>query len=220
MKRSYINSKIDEAIEFFAENKFYLPKFAYWEPSKWDGLSSEYQEIVDNKLGWDMTDFASGDFEKQGLLLFTLRNGNPNRLENEKTYAEKAMVIEENQLTPLHYHWSKIEDVINRGGGNLVIKLYQADENDELSDENFTVKVDGQEILCEPGTEITLEPGESITLLPKIFHAFWAEEGKVLAGEVSKMNDDDNDNNFYNKAPRFSEITEDTEKKYLLVNEY
>lgn len=220
MKRSYINEKIDNAIDFIKQNNFYLPKFAYWEPSKWETLGSEYQELVDNKLGWDMTDFGSDDFEKQGLLLFTLRNGNQNNDLYTKPYAEKVMVIQENQVTPLHYHWVKTEDIINRGGGILVIKLYQSNENDELSNEKFTVKVDGQEVECGPGTEIRLEPGESITLTPKIYHSFWAEEGKVLAGEVSESNDDENDNRFYDDSPRFSEIIEDIEKKYVLVNEY
>lgn len=220
MKRSYINTKIESAQYFLKENNFYLPKFAYWPVSKWENLDSKYQEIVDNKLGWDMTDFGGNDFENQGLLLFTLRNGNPNNDLYKKSYAEKVMIIEENQVTPLHYHWAKTEDIINRCGGNLVIKLYQSDENDELSDERFSVKVDGEEVTCEPGAEITLEPGESITLVPKIYHSFWAVNDKVLAGEVSETNDDDNDNRFYDELPRFSEITEDDHRKFLLVNEY
>lgn len=222
MKRSFINLKIKEAQKFLKGNNFYLPKFAYWEPSKWETLGEEFREITDNKLGWDITDFGSGDFENQGLLLFTLRNGNTSNNQCTKTYAEKIMVVEENQVTPLHYHWFKTEDIINRGGGNLVIKLFLSDNHDELSDEKFSIKVDGEEIKCNPGTEIILRPGESITLLPKIYHSFWAEAGagKVLAGEVSETNDDEKDNNFYNGSPRFSTIIEDVEKKYLLVNEY
>lgn len=37
---------------------------------------SEYDKIRDNMLGYDATDFGSGDFLRLGLFLFTLRNGN------------------------------------------------------------------------------------------------------------------------------------------------
>lgn len=222
MKRSLINAKIKAAKEFFAENHFYLPDFAFWKPAQWENLSDDYQEITDNKLGWDMTDFGGGDFEKQGLLLFTLRNGNPYDDKYIKTYAEKIMVVEEEQVTPYHYHWFKTEDIINRGGGNLVVKLYQSTEDDELSDESFSIKVDGRKVACEAGQEITLTPGQSITLVPKVYHAFWAEKGtgKVMAGEVSQTNDDNKDNRFYDDSPRFSEVEEDCPKDYVLVNEY
>lgn len=36
----------------------------------------EYDEIRDNMLGWDITDFGLGDFEHTGFSLITLRNGN------------------------------------------------------------------------------------------------------------------------------------------------
>ena len=62
--------------------------------------------------------YGSGDFYKRGLFLFTLRNGKYNI--DKKPYAEKIMIVEEEQETPMHHHWSKMEDIINRGGGNLV----------------------------------------------------------------------------------------------------
>jgi D-lyxose ketol-isomerase len=32
-------------------------------------------KVINNMLGWDITDFGSGNFYRRGLFLFTLRNG-------------------------------------------------------------------------------------------------------------------------------------------------
>ena len=113
MKRSQINKIIEEVTVFFKYQKFMLPQWAYWSPSDWKDKSSDCEEIINNKLGWDITDFGSGDFNKKGLVLFTIRNGNIDK--GDKVYCEKIMITDENQETPLHYHWKKTEDIINRG---------------------------------------------------------------------------------------------------------
>mgnify|MGYP002544321169 CR=1 FL=1 len=128
MKRSEINAIIKDAVAFLDEHKFLLPPFAYFTPEEWKDKNHEYDEIRKNMLGWDITDFGSGDFHSCGLFLFTLRNGNAHNPDDKKVYAEKIMIVEENQVTPYHYHWYKQEDIINRGGGNLMIKVYGADE--------------------------------------------------------------------------------------------
>lgn len=115
MKRSEINELIDNAIVFFKNQNFVLPPFAYWSPEEWKNKNSEYDEIRDNQLGWDITDFGSGDYNKRGLFLFTIRNGNQNNKKYIKPYAEKIMIVGENQETPYHFHWNKMEDIINRG---------------------------------------------------------------------------------------------------------
>jgi D-lyxose ketol-isomerase len=76
MKRSEINALMRNALAFFAENKFNLPTWATYSPSDWKGTYVTHYEIIDNVLGWDLTDFGSNDFERRGLLLFTIRNGN------------------------------------------------------------------------------------------------------------------------------------------------
>ena len=78
MKRSEINKIMRDAIEFIDEMKFKLPPFAYWSVEDWATKGKEYDEIRDNMLGWDITDFGSGDFLQIGLLMFTIRNGNFN----------------------------------------------------------------------------------------------------------------------------------------------
>lgn len=122
----------------------------------------------------------------------------------------------------MHFHWSKMEDIINRGGGNLVIELYKSDENEDFSDEDFEVKVDGIKHKLSPGGKVILEPGESICLEQGIYHRFYGEEGKgkVLVGEVSAVNDDNVDNRFYEEVGRFPDIEEDEAPLHLLVSDY
>ena len=129
MKRSEINRIIENAKAFLDEKQFFLPPWAYWSPDEWKANKQDAEEITENMLGWDITDFGSGDFYNCGLFLFTIRNGKLGY--DMKPYAEKIMIVEENQVTPMHYHWSKMEDIINRGGGNLVIELFNS--NSELS---------------------------------------------------------------------------------------
>lgn len=223
MKRSQINAAIRGALDILAEYKIALPPFACWTPEEWKSRGDEVEEIKDNMLGWDITDFGSGDFDKIGLLLITLRNGNQlNREKYPKPYAEKLMIVKEKQITPMHYHWSKMEDIINAGGGNLIIKLYNSTEDNKLADTDVSVVIDGVKHSFAAGTEIRLTPGESVTLTPGLFHRFWGEEGcgTVLVREVSMCNDDSNDNCFYDPAGRFPAIEEDEAPIRLLCNEY
>ena len=121
MKRSEINNAIHNAMKLFDEYKISLPPFVNWTPAQWQEKGTEAQEIRDNMLGWDITDFGQGDFSKIGLFLITIRNGNQKNPEKyPKTYAEKLMVVQENQITPMHFHWNKMEDIINCGGGKAV----------------------------------------------------------------------------------------------------
>lgn len=220
MKRSEVNAIIKSVEEFFLEHHFMLPEWAYWKPEEWKGKYNSCQEIVDNKLGWDITDFGSSDFGRRGLSLFTIRNGNWDK--KDKMYCEKIMVADEEQETPMHFHWNKTEDIINRGGGNLVMELHQATFGDKLSDESLEVSIDGVTTTVEAGKQLILKPGQSICLRPRVYHRFYGQKGKgrVLIGEVSMVNDDTNDNRFYSSVGRFPEIIEDVKPLYLLVNDY
>lgn len=222
MKRSQINQIIREGIAFCDRMNFKLPPWAYWKAEQWQGRGPEWDEIRDNMLGWDCTDFGSDDYERVGLLLFTIRNGNLKLPQYEKTYCEKLLIIGEDQYTPCHYHFNKMEDIINRGGGNLLIKLWWKDDQEGLGDQPVQVSCDGHQIEVEAGSVVRLTPGESITLPSYLYHTFWAEQGhgQVLSGEVSKVNDDVTDNRFLDELPRFSEIEEDEAAEYLLCTEY
>ena len=220
MKRSEINALIKETMLWLEQLNVNLPPFAYWTANEWAEKGHEYDEIRENMLGWDVTDYNKGDFENHGLLLFTLRNGNLKNKEFHKPYAEKMLISDVNQLSPNHFHWNKMEDIINRGGGVLAIQLWNSTENDELDDTDVSVRIDGRVITVASGSIVRLYPGESITLTPRLYHKFWAEESKVLAWEVSMVNDDNTDNRFYEKQDRFSTIDEDEPAEYLLCNEY
>jgi len=223
MKRSEINAIMRDAKKLFAEYRISLPPFVLWTPEEWKTKGAEVQEIKDNMLGWDITDFGQGDFNKIGLFLITIRNGNQKMADKyPKVYAEKLMIVREKQITPMHFHWNKMEDIINAGGGNLIIKLYNSTPDEKLADTDVVVSMDGVQCTFPAGTEVCLTPGQSITLTPGLYHRFWGEEGKgtVLVREVSMCNDDANDNCFYDPAGRFPEIIEDEAPLYLLCNEY
>lgn len=220
MRRSEINSLIREAEQFFAKMQFRLPPWAHWPAERWSERGAECREIFENMLGWDLTDFGSGEFLRTGLLLFTIRNGNFTR--GDKPYAEKIMIVQEGQETPMHFHWNKMEDIINRGGGNLVLELYRAAPDESLSDEPIEISTDGVKRNVPAGGTVVLGPGESITLEPRVYHRFYGEPGAgtVLVGEVSMVNDDRSDNRFYRPIGRFPEILEDEQPYRLLVNDY
>jgi D-lyxose ketol-isomerase len=223
VKRSEINHIMQRADEFIRQQHFHLPPFAYWTPSDWEHKGPEAREIVENKLGWDITDFGSGDFYKSGLFLFTVRNGHPQNWKTlkGKLYAEKIMIVEVNQVTPLHFHWSKMEDIINRGGGVLLVQLYNSTPDEGL-DREGTVRVSVDSVWRElpAGGIVSLSPGESISLPPYNYHKFWSEGSCTLVGEVSMVNDDEKDNRFYETLPRFPAIEEDQPPLYLLCTDY
>ena len=223
MKRSEINAIMQDAKKLFADYRIALPPFVLWTPEEWKTKGAEVQEIKDNALGWDITDFGQGDFNKIGLFLITIRNGNQKMPEKyPKVYAEKLMLVREKQITPMHFHWNKMEDIINAGGGNLIIKLYNSTPDEKLADTDVVVSMDGVQYTFPAGTEVRLEPGQSVTLTPGLYHRFWGEEGKgtVIVREVSMSNDDANDNCFYDPAGRFPVIEEDEAPLHLLCNEY
>ena len=122
----------------------------------------------------------------------------------------------------MHFHWSKTEDIINRGGGNLAMELYKADKSEKLTDDDFTVRTDGTVRHFRPGDKLVLEPGESVTFPPYLAHRFYGEQGKgkVLVGEVSSVNDDNTDNCFVDGVGRFPSIVEDEAPLHLLVSDY
>lgn len=222
MKRSFINQRLEQAMNFMARQRFALPPFAFWTPSDWKTIGPEADEIRSRRLGWDLTDFNLGRFDELGLTLFTIRNGRLDDPHNQKIFAEKIMTCGEGQVTPFHFHWQKTEDIINRGGGELVVELYNSDDLDRFAHTPVRVSCDGVERQVPPGGSVTLRPGESITLIPRVYHTFYARPGtgRVLIGEVSSVNDDASDNRFHEPLPRFPAVEEDQPPLHLLCTEY
>ena len=218
MKRSQINQILQSAQAFFTQHQFHLPPWASWTEADWQGQGDACREVIDCQLGWDITDFGSGDFAKRGLTLFTVRNGKAGSSFG-KTYAEKIMVVDDGQETPLHFHFQKAEDIINRGGGKLLLQLWNSDGQGEKADTPVSVSIDGVRRTLEAGAVVSLAPGESICLTRGLYHRFWGE-GKVLVGEVSQVNDDFSDNRFYEDVGRFPSVDEDEAPWRLLVSDY
>jgi D-lyxose ketol-isomerase len=224
MKRSEINTIMEQSKVFLDRMHFLLPPFAFWSPETWQAKGPECKEIVDGQLGWDITDFGSGDFRRVGLFLFTIRNGTLAELQKEygKVYAEKILISQEGQVTPAHFHFQKMEDIINRGGGNLIIQLWNSTADERLADTDVVVSVDGVRATVAAGGTVELRPGMSVCLPQRLYHAFWgkAGSGTVLVGEVSRVNDDQVDNRFFEASGRFPAIEEDVPPLHLLYNDY
>jgi len=224
MKRSEINKALKEMEECINNYTFALPPFCHFTPEQWKTKGHDYDEIRDNMMGWDITDFGRGDFYSFGFSLITLRNGNLFMKDKySKTYAEKLLYLNEGQRAPMHFHWSKMEDIINRGGGVLLIGVYNANDNEQLDmTGDVRVNLDGRETMVPAGTQVRLTPGESISIYQRMYHDFHVEEGSgaVLIGEVSMCNDDNTDNRFLEDIGRFPAIEEDEPPYRLLCNEY
>lgn len=222
LSRSVINASIKTAIDVFERLHIHLPPFAYWTIDEWNRKGHEIDEVRDCMLGWDVTDFGSGNFKCIGRTLFTLRNGSVRHAGYLKTYAEKFILDPEGQRAPAHFHKSKREDIINRGGGNILIQLTKASDDNGWSSEPFTVQVDGETSTLAPRSIVRLKPGQSLTIPPRTIHQFWGEEGKgwTVSGEVSSVCDDLDDNFFLEKMSRFPEIIEDEPREFYLCHEY
>ena len=224
MKRSEINAALREMEAMLDAYRVSLPDFCRFTPDQWRTKGSEYDEVRDNMLGWDITDYGLGRFHEVGFSLITLRNGNL-KLRNKypKTYAEKLLYLREGQYSPMHFHWSKMEDIINRGGGAVLIRVFNSLPDEEIDRENpVTVHTDGRAVTVPAGTQVRLAPGQSITIHPYLYHDFEVEPGggPVLLGEVSQCNDDNTDNRFNPPVGRFPAIEEDEPPYRLLCGEY
>jgi D-lyxose ketol-isomerase len=230
LRRSDINNSISlsqKVIEYFG---VHLPPFAYWTPEQWEKVSKEFNEIRTCMLGWDVTDFGSGDFKNIGRILFTLRNGKPNNKNYPKEYAEKLLIDPEHQRAPAHFHRSKREDIVCRRGGNILVMLTLADPYGNPSKKKFKVQKDGRTLRLSPGDIVRLCPGESINIPPGTIHQFWGEEGTgikiegvgfTLSSEISSVCNDLEDNIFIDKnVVRFPFVEEDEKPKFLLCHEY
>ncbi len=220
MKRSEINRILHGADGFIRHMGFSLPPFAHFSPKAWAELGREWDEVRNTMLGWDVTDYGLGRFEDIGLTLFTLRNGSLTDPRYPKRYAEKLLISQPGQLCPNHFHFHKTEDIINRGGGILAMRLWSCGEDGAPGEGSVEVVSDGcRKSLCS-GDTLRLEPGQSVTLTPYLYHEFWAEGSACLIGEVSSVNDDNTDNRFAEPLGRFPRIEEDEEPLWLLCTEY
>ena len=204
MKRSEVNANLRWAVELLDRYQFKLPRFAYWSMAEWKENREKIDTLRTVMQGWDITDFGSGKFDEIGAVLSPFRNGKLGQPDVGSPYAEKYLLFKEGQRLPIHYHASKTEDIINRGGGVMSIRLYN-----RLPDGGVDYESD-------------ITTGNSIRLTPFVYHTFGAKVGcgPLIVGEVSAVNDDNTDNYFAEPVSRFADIEEDEPVLYPLCNEY
>ena len=225
MKRSEINAAIRFAESLCQKQGIKLPDFARYPAERAVFRDPRRFALVRTMLGWDVTDFGSGDFDHVGAVLFTVRNGLCNEPSVGTPYAEKYIFLRDGceQEIPMHYHIAKTEDIINRAGGIFCCQV-AACGDDGAPDFTRPISVmrDGEVYDAAPGEIIEITNGNSITLMPYVYHRFFAKTGcgDLLIGEVSKVNDDKTDNVFAVARDRFCPIEEDEPPYRLLVNEY
>lgn len=217
MKRSEINRALAQAKDLLALHRWHLPDWAYWATADYESEPRLAVFLRRHQMGWDVTDFGSQDFSTRGLTLFCLRNG-VQADSTSRPYAEKLLIIGEGQETPFHCHRVKLEDIINRGGGTLIMEFCR---DVDAIDQRIRVEVDGRSIVLEPREPLALAPGQSVTVPRFTYHRFYGQTGTgvVLAGEVSQVNDDRTDNYFLEPLGRFSTIEEDESPLHPLWNE-
>jgi D-lyxose ketol-isomerase len=222
MRRSFIDDRIEAMLALCDRHGFRLPSFAHWDEARYRREAASVRHIRDAGLGWNVVEFKPGAFRKRGLTLFTLRMGDWRSLASGagRLYAEKAMMAEDGQVTPHHFHIVKTEDILNRGGARFVVELFKVDAEGTRRDERFKIQKDAETLDLAPGARVSLEPGESLTLEPFVAHSFWAEGGAVLAGEISRANDDASDNYFLPPLEPFAAIEEDAPSRYVTLRDY
>lgn len=213
MRRSEINAALRAARAVCAAQKFPLPDWADWTLADHAANPEQSAFLSQRQIGWDVTDFGSGDFARRGLVLCCTRNGIQG-VAAERPYAEKLLFVGPGQETPFHAHKVKLEDIICRGGGDLMVEFTA--EGSFAGD--LVARVDGAEVAIHAGP-IRLRPGQGITIPRGAMHRFWAEGAPAFVVEVSQCNDDKGDNFFLEPLGRFSTIEEDEPPLHPLWNE-
>ena len=64
MKRSRINRALREMEIMLTAYRVALPPFCHFTPEEWADKGHAYDEIRHNMLGWDITDYGLGDFDR------------------------------------------------------------------------------------------------------------------------------------------------------------
>ena len=222
MKRSEIQQAVCWAKELLRSSRIALPMFADWTPEEWKNRRKEAETIIRTMRGWDVTTFGHDDFRRMGAVLFTLRNGLPDGSLG-CPYAEKLILMREGQVLPNHFHRHKTEDIINRSGGILLIRVFNSLPDGSVDREGrVRILTDGIERFVPAGTDVEITRGNSMTVYPGLYHQFTPKAGcgDLILGEVSSVNDDRTDNFFESDRPRFVPVDEDCPVTVLLCNEY
>lgn len=90
---------------------------------------------------------------------------------------QRSCVYQGRAVFSMHFHWSKMEDIINRGGGNVLIRVYNSTPEEDLDKVNDVhVHIDGRELVVPAGTQVRLTPGRASRFIPYMYHDFEVEK--------------------------------------------
>jgi hypothetical protein len=136
-------------------------------------------------------------------------------------YVERVMFSQVHQVNPMHLHRAITSDLANRGGGDLVIQLYNAGARGGLDEESrVPIHVNGIFYNIRAGGLIRLAPGDSITLPPGLCHKSWPEKAGCLIGEIATPGNPNADTHYVDTEPGPMEIEEDEPALFVLCHEY
>ena len=106
MKRSEINQLITEGVVLFRKMGISLPPQAHWNLETWYEHRNLAEEMRKRSIGWDLTDFGSGDFSKIGMFNYTVSNGFIDLTTSkpaDQPYSNKVKIVKEGQAYPTYY---------------------------------------------------------------------------------------------------------------------
>ena len=128
MKRSRVNEIIREADAFIRSFGYVMPPFAYWTPDELQGAPAAPASSTPGSAGTSPTT-ARATSTSSACSCSPCATAAPpiSPRGSGMLYAEKIMISRKDQLSPMHRHDVKAEDIINRGGGTLVLELFSRD---------------------------------------------------------------------------------------------
>ncbi|MFP4381073.1 MAG: D-lyxose/D-mannose family sugar isomerase [Candidatus Sumerlaeia bacterium] len=229
MKRSDINNEIQLALDVFEAHRFYLPKWAAWSPENWEHCGPEVAQIKACMLGWSVTDFDRDNFREQGFVTFIERNGIVDEMREfaqrhsvqDKAYGERLGFIQKRQATAMLKHNISTKDIVNRGGGDLVVQIFLSTPDDELDEHNrIPTCINGIAYNIKAGGISRLAPGDGITIHAGVFHKFWAEKAGCIVGEIYTSSPKKNEIFLLEPGEWYNRIEEDEDPLFLLNHEY
>ncbi len=205
---------IKDAELLFELNGFRLPPFAYLMPSEWLTKSASYSELRHNGLGWMCTDFGA---DHGAVIRFILRRGDPEAEKYRKPYSEEIFMCRKGTSVPPHCHLSRMQDIVNRGGGVLTVRILGTRKGME----NVTLRKDGFTFTVHQYGLVKLCEGESLTIPAGCIHEICADGDDVAVSEISTFMCITSDDYFTVRKPARSLKLEEDEPPYrLLISDY
>ena len=225
MKRSTINTIMAEADDLIRKHGFVLPPFAYWTPEDFKGRSATRASRDRRALRLGHHRLRRRAVRRDGpvpvhpaqwpVWQICKRGGG-------MCYAEKLLISRQDQLSPMHTHVIKAEDIINRGGATLVVELFGSDDAGQFRRgsrwNGLAAMASGA--ITSPAKNCASRPEKASPCGPATGTPSGATAATCLIGEVSTVNDDETDNIFREPIGRFANIEEDVAPTHLLVSDY